>query len=128
MKQFNVDEYNRLKAEGKEPKIVTRDGRDVRILCTDRDNEDYPVIVLIQDDRIYEDIWTYTKDGKFNKYGGDSTVDLFFAPVKHEGWVNIYAYESGSRCSSGTIFSSKESAEENKYEEYVATVKVEWEE
>lgn len=35
MKQFDLEAYNRMIAEGKTPKIVSRDGRDVRILCTD---------------------------------------------------------------------------------------------
>ncbi len=42
MKQFNLNEY--LKKPSR--KVVTRDGRPVRILCTDA-KSDYPVIGLI---------------------------------------------------------------------------------
>lgn len=36
MKQFDLETYNRLVSEGETPKVVTREGLDVRILCTDR--------------------------------------------------------------------------------------------
>lgn len=40
MKPFNLEEY--LKNPSR--KVVTRDGRNVRIICTDFDNPDYPVV------------------------------------------------------------------------------------
>ena len=42
MKQFNLKEY--LKDPNK--KVVTRDGRNVRIICTDRQGGDRPILAL----------------------------------------------------------------------------------
>ena len=44
MKPFNLEEY--LKNPDK--KVVTRDGRNVRIICTDRRDSVYPIVVLIE--------------------------------------------------------------------------------
>ena len=46
MKQFNLDEY--LKNPSK--KVVTRMGRKVRIICTDREDSIYPVVALVKDE------------------------------------------------------------------------------
>ena len=43
MKQFNLEEYRNNPSR----KIVTRDGRNVRIICTDR-RGDYPIIALTE--------------------------------------------------------------------------------
>lgn len=60
----------------------------------------------------------------------DSSVDLFFAPGKHEGWVNIFDLSEGLCL--GRVYSSKEVAEsmiKNRgLHPYIATIKVEWEE
>lgn len=45
MKQFNLQEY----LEDPYRKIVTRDGRSIRIICTNRMNSEYPVVVLIRE-------------------------------------------------------------------------------
>lgn len=58
MKQFNLDEY--LKNPGR--KIVTRDGHKARVICTDRNVDDYIVIALVQE-TLGEDIYSYTKEG-----------------------------------------------------------------
>lgn len=42
MKEFSLEEY--LKNPNR--KIVTRDGRDVRIICTDRRGGDHPILAL----------------------------------------------------------------------------------
>lgn len=116
MKQFSLDEYlkNPLK------KVVTRDGRDVRIICTDFDNPNFPVIGEVKGSE-----WpcSFTTKGMFNRYEvGDS--DLFFAPEKHEGWVNIYA---GPKPGVG-IYKSEEGAKYWANTDVIATVKIEWEE
>ena len=62
-------------------------------------------------------------------YGGN---DLFFAPVKQEGYVNVFAFASGARtdeCVYDTFEEAVSFAKKNpdsKY--YKATVKIEWEE
>ena len=124
MKQFNLEGY--LKNPNR--KIITRDGHDVRIICTDCKNYEYPIVALVT----YDDdefVINCTKKGKChtpNKY----KYDLFFVPIKKEGWVNIYLDAENSSYVETYIYKSKEEAEENgkKWSCYITTVKIEWEE
>ena len=79
MKQFNLDEY----LKNPERKIVTYDGREVRIICVNRIDKDYPVVALVRKKNV-ESVESYTKDGKYinNKIYNH---DLFFAPKKKRG-------------------------------------------
>lgn len=83
MKQFDLQEY----LKNPERKIVTRDGHKARVICTDRNADDYIVIALMQEDR-GETIYSYTKGGllRANK---ESPSDLFFAPERKTGWINV---------------------------------------
>ena len=123
MKQFNLDEY--LKNPSR--KVVTRNDRKVtRILCTDARGQ-YPVVALVEaldDDK--ESAFSYTKDGHFCP-GEEHAYDLFFAPEKHERWINLYKDNDGIYASMDT-FETKEEAESVSCSSYIATVKVEWEE
>ena len=123
MEQFSLEKY----LANPSRKVVTRDGRRVRIICTDRRNLNYPIIALIETSSGEEMAYSHTKDGK---HCTDCTdiFDLFFAPEKHTGWINISREEYGYE--GGLIYDSKEDAEKiakvNKC--CVATVKIEWEE
>lgn len=125
MKLFNLEEY--LKNPSK--KVVTRMGRKVRIICTDREDSIYPIIALIKDDeRESEILVTYTKDGIPAEYN-EAYYTLFFAPEKKEGWVNIYEYNS--KITTGSlVYNTKEEAESSKGDrfDYISTIKIEWEE
>lgn len=125
MKPFNLKEY--LKDPSKE--VITRDGRKVRrILCTDARGK-YPVIALIGLYNDYDCAYSYTKDGSFSTYGADDK-DLFFAPEKHKGWINIYLNANRNYEVSCCIYKSKENAEEagEGVSGYITTIKIEWEE
>lgn len=78
MKPFSLEEY--LKNPNR--KIVTRDGRDARILCTDVKRAFYPVLALV-DNGSYEVPASYTKNGEYYT-GGKRSFDLIFGPEKHE--------------------------------------------
>ena len=126
MKQFDLQEY--LKNPSR--KIVTRDGRNVRIICIDREDLDFPIITLIKKKFGGEVIYAHTKDGLYCNIC--STIhDLFFAPEKHEGWVNLYKL-ANKDCVyyTGGVFNSKAEAENKRdtSDLYVATIKFEWEE
>ena len=122
MKQFSLEEY--LKNPSK--KVVTRDGKSVRIRCTDRKDAVYPIVALI-DSNGKEEILSYTKNGYFYYDGRKDVNDLFFAPEKHEGWVNVY--KDGDRFySSMDILKTKDKAEALSCRSCIATVKIEWEE
>lgn len=123
MKQFSLDEY--LKNPSR--KVVTRDRRKVRIICTDREGSMYPIVALITDDGIgLEILVTYTKDGIPVEYN-EACYTLFFEPERKKRWVNLYKSESGEY-SLGAICISKKHAEVMAGSECIATVKIEWEE
>ena len=64
------------------------------------------------------------------------SLDLFFAPEKHEGWVNIYEaavprQTIGSlvtRYVGSSIWPTEETAKKAAVADPVATIKIEWEE
>ena len=123
MKPFNLEEY----LKNPSMKVVTKEGKTIkRILCTDA-RGNYPIVALI-DEGLYDNALSYTKDGKL--YAGETNLyDLFFAPEKHEGYACVH-FNEGIYYLDDTIFSSKEEAyvESKKWADFVATVKVEWEE
>ena len=87
MKEFSLEEY--LKNPNRE--VVTRDGRKVRIICTDRKG-DTPIIALVHNAKEGREYgYAFYSDGKFFRDAGDK-LDLFFAPEKHEGWINLPAF------------------------------------
>ena len=124
MKQFSLKEY--LKNPNR--KVITRDGHDVRIVCTDCKNYEYPIVALVTCDDD-EFVVNCTKEGKChtpNKY----KYDLFFVSEKKEGWINIYLDAENSSYVGTFIYKLKEEAEESgkKWSCYITTIKIEWEE
>ena len=131
MKAFNLKEY----LKNPEKKVITGDGRGVRICCTDKRGGDCPIVALVENPTIKtENILTYGEDGRWIPVGGplvDSSLDLFFAPEKHEGWINIFKSSNDlAFLGQSRIFASKEDAKKDgkDCECYVATIKIEWEE
>ena len=123
MKQFNLDEY----LKNPDRHIVTRKGIDAKIICTDGSNKTYPIFALIQNEE-GKDVLSYTNEG-MNTEGYKSSFDLFFAPEKKEGWINIYKTPDGVSHPS-EIYTSKEVAEVSAKNRvyYITTIKIEWEE
>lgn len=122
MKEFNLDEY--LKEPSK--KIVTKDGRAVRIICTNAKNE-FPIIALITNDS-KEVLMDYNNNGKVSP-DEMTDLDLFFAPIKKEGWVNLFKNEELPFVN-GDVYKSEKDAKEAAEGEsdFIASVKIEWEE
>lgn len=129
MRQFNLEEYVKNPAR----RIVTRDGRAARIICTDRKgvgvDSPYPIVALIEcHDEIdkTEAVMTFTPEGR-QRRKSDSDVDLFFAPK--EGWINIYHYDGIENANAARrIYDTKEEALSCKNKGCVDTIKIEWEE
>ena len=122
LKPFNLEEY----IANPSRKVVTRCGLAVtRFLCTDRKHTK-PIVACIEDG-CTEVICFYAKDGKVTS-NMSTDFDLFFATNKHEGWVNVYM--NCNERNLGALYSSKEDALEvaKVNDNYVATVKIEWEE
>ena len=120
MKHFNLEEY----IQNPSRKVVTRDGRNARIICTDA-KALYPIIALVESPNHVDEIaCSYTKDGYFSP-GEEYDCDLFFAPGKLEGWVNVSKSQI-YRC--GLIHNSEEGDRRNRGKKARATVKMEGEE
>lgn len=129
IKQFSLEEY----LNNPQRKVITRDGRNVRIVCTDRrDLSIKPIAALITIPNGDEIIKTYWENGVATQGYEDNPNDLFFATEKKTRWLNVYTddeYERGCHFSGG-IFNTKEEALEHissRYT-YADTVKIEWEE
>lgn len=132
MEQFSLAEY--LKNPTRP--IVTRDGNSVRIICTDRDNEDKPIVALVRDEE-GEAVRTFHENGEcFWMDESPDPCDLFFAPepkTKKVGWMNVYKYGDDKQFSlvGGVIHLTREQAltERPDYPDYVVdTIQIRWEE
>ena len=130
MKQFSLEEY----LANPSKKVVTRDGRSARIVCTDRKNKhNFPIIALVEGFDGDEDFLCYPRDGKWPSC---KNVDLFFAPKKHEGWVNIYkagVQKEALGCLhthyvGSCIWPTEEEAKTAADPDPISTIKIEWEE
>ena len=125
MEQFNLEKY----LANPSRKVVTRDGCPVRILCTDKKSYNEQIVGLIMGNNGMEFISTWTQQGK-SFFNSDTPNDLFFAPEKHEGYINIYRNEYKDYYKGKIIYSSKEDAIKRgeKTPDYITTTKIEWEE
>ena len=123
MKEFNLEEYLKNPSQ----KVVTRDGKEVRIICTDMNNkDDYKIVALVQKKYGGEQILCYRKSGR-DKYCPD--FDLFFDTIKKEGWVNLFKDEELPFVNGDVYESEKEAKEAAEGEsDFIASVKIEWEE
>lgn len=126
MKQFNLQAF--LKNPTRP--IVTRDGHAARIICTDRICKTHPILALLfeDEDRDREVVYQYTSQGEYYP-NASSPHDLFFAPEKKEGWINIYHYDGIENANaSRRIFNTKEEALAGGNKGRIDTIKIEWEE
>ena len=123
MKQFSLEEY--LKNPTK--KVITRDGRSVRIICTDATGN-FPIIALVKTYNGSEIVLRLKENGRCYNDTEDPR-DLFFVSDKKSGWINLY--KINSTISPGPrAYDTKEDAEsvvgDKSY--YISTIKIEWEE
>ena len=119
MKQFNLQEY----LANPSRQVVTRNGRKVRIICTDFDNPDFPVVGEING---YKWPLSFTTNGEAIK-GSQQCTDLFFAPTIVKRWGIVYRKAE-------RLFDTREEAEKWMAEadegekKFCSVCKVEWEE
>lgn len=124
MKQFTLKEY----LENPSRQVVTRNGLPVRIICTDA-KDTFPIIGLVKGYCGTEYANRFKENGEHtdNYSHIKSPFDLFFAPVKKEGWVNLYMINNVVE--TGTIYTTKEEALSNALgTSYIDTVHIEWDE
>ena len=124
MKQFDLQEY----LKNPNLKVVTRDGRPARIICTDRnDKTGRPIVALVYDKNgEYEYCNMYFPNGRAISLVTDDS-DLFFALTKYGRWVNVYRRKDGTFYF-GSPYNTKQEAESSAgNNNYITTTKVEWE-
>lgn len=118
--------------------VCTRNGRKARIICFDRkfynNGCNYPIVAAINedDDNNNEFIYTYTQDGLFAE-NEVNELDLIMLPEKKEGWINVYRDCDGMNITKDdNIYSLKDaaiaSAQMIDRDNYVTTIKIQWEE
>lgn len=123
MKQFNLQEY----LANPSRQVVTRDGRKVRIICSDRKGLDVkPIIALITLPNCDEIVKCFWADG-IEVRGEENRNDLFFAPTIVKRWGIVYRKAE-------RLFDTREQAEKWMEEadegekKFCSVCKVEWEE
>lgn len=126
MEQFSLDEF--LKNPTRP--IVTRDGRAVRIVCTDRNHKEHPIVALVLIDG-EERVCSYTEDGMY--LSDTHSRDLFFAPepkTKKVGWMNVCKYGDNKHFSlvGGVILPTRKQALAERPDYVVDTIQIRWEE
>lgn len=122
-KKLNLKEFDLEAAKAGKP-VCTKDGRKARIICFDLNNKNFPIVAIINCDT-EENAYQYDIDGVCDEH--DNNLNLMMSPEKKEGWVNIYKdFEDRICC----IYKTKEEALEKKETEddYITTIKIEWEE
>ena len=105
--------------------MVTRDGRTVKIHCTNYDSRQ-PIIAELEYHNFSS---SFTKDGRYFNDDRNSPYDLFFASEKYEGWINLYKCNNSTQCYTSNPYDSEEKAIElgKMSDNYLKTVKIEWE-
>lgn len=108
MEQFSLDEY----LADTTKRVVTREGKDVRIICTDRDSL-FPVVFLIRKETgATESVFAANENGICSIGVELCDYDLFFAPKKQSRWVYLYRLEDNIVYASDA-YPSHEAAEED---------------
>ena len=122
MKQFNLQEY----LANPKCKVVTRDGRETRIICTDMKGTSMPILGLVKNPETFEEkIICYTPEGRAAYLSRD--LDIFFAKNIVKRWGIVYRKAE-------RLFDTREEAEKwmkkaDEGEKKPCSVcKVEWEE
>ena len=123
MKQFKLKEY----LANPNRKVVTRDGRPVRIICTDCRTAQ-PIVAIVNEGNSGMMVVTYWMDGRYISKISEDDLDLFFAPTIVKRW-GIASRDSK------LLFDTREEAEKylaekaSKYEKKLCSVcLVRWEE
>jgi hypothetical protein len=128
-KQSNMKPFDLEKAKQGHP-VCTRDGRDVEILKIDARGL-FPIVGIKKSGK--EDIVDqWMENGAWDKDVLNQN-DLLMKPTKKEGWINLYRDEDiGNGYKIGSyIYDDKNIAlNQNgvKFNSYIDTIKIEWEE
>lgn len=125
MEKNNLKKFD-LEAAKKGRAICTGDGRNVRILCYDLKDKDYPIAAAVEDEN-KEYLEAFTIEGINNLMKPDNKDNLFMRPEKKKGWVNIQKDECGNVMIIGP-YKSKGEALDYVNAKTVDTITLIWEE
>ena len=126
MKKFSLEEY----LKNPDRKIITRNGRNVRIICTDKEGTRRTIVALVKNNKGEEIVCSYFPNGVFSPEATND--DLFFVPEKKTGWINVSRISSGNAGEityAGAVYPTKEEAIAG-YSGVglLDTIQIEWEE
>ena len=107
LKPFDINEAKNW------AKVVTRDGRPVRILCCDR-KSNRPIIALV-DEGTTEECHTYPADGRENIDSSPSKDDLMLVEQPWRALFGEYYYIVGS---TGAVLEINETFSTEDYDNY----------
>ena len=135
--KLNIKPFSLEAAKAGKP-VCTRDGRKARIICFNLQSiEKTPIVAAVQVTDKQEVISHYYEDGR-HFVDGISELDLMMLPEKKEGWINIYNADTTFYYADGRVFETKDEAvqeakeevkkEQREKNEYIDTIRVEWEE
>lgn len=96
---------------------TTRDGRPVRILCTNR-KCDFPIVALVTQGNQSEDVFCYTQKGSYSAaYIHRHNLDLIEKPRRLQGWINVYPNEI-----TGVVYQTRSDADSGASDERIACI------
>lgn len=77
--------------------VQTRDGRKARIICSNAKQGRYPIVALVENRDMAEEIGSFTTDGKEWDFESKGKRDLINVPerIEREYWVNVYEDRQG---------------------------------
>ena len=123
-KKLNLKPFDIQKAREGKP-VCTRDGRKARILCYDLKGAEYPIVAAVEKrDSFAESVFSYDKNGRFD-HNTENNNDLIMLLEKKEGWVNMY---KNGLLGTRVHDTKKEALDNASPKDYIATVKIKWEE
>jgi hypothetical protein len=90
---------------------TTRDGRPVRILCTDADGC-FPVVGILDGGCAEHDVKRWAEDGRAFLHRSQDSLDLIPAPVRHQlkRYLNIYRRKNGD-IEAGDLYEARADAD-----------------
>lgn len=126
MKPFNLEQ-----AKAGKP-VCTRDGREVRIICFDVKNEDFPIMALVYNSKDnFEFDCAYTKDGFCFIDRRKNDCNLMMKGEKKKGYVALFkpSIWSDSMAYASDVYESHEKLQSivEDDDECLGIVEVEWE-
>lgn len=126
MKRFDINEFT----SNNDTPVCLFTGEDVRILSA-RCKGPYPIIAIYKADTDAEVVIQVNEQGEcINDINDEySKFTLYFKPIRHEGWINIYEKNDGNNICS-CVFATEPLARNNINitMKYQSTIHIEWEE